>query len=565
MKKENLIKKNALQFHSKPPKGKIAVSVPKNIFDNMPLAYSPGVAFPCIEINKNKDEAWSYTNIGDSVAIISNGTAVLGLGNLGAIASKPVMEGKSVLFKMAGINCFDIELNETKVDDLFKTISSFAGFGGINLEDIAAPECFELEERLSTAMDIPVFHDDQHGVAIVASAGIKNALELIEKKAEDVKVVVMGAGAAAIASMKMMLKIGIQKKTIVAFDSKGCISKERTDCNKYKMEFAQEKAMTLQEAMKGADIFFGASSGGKLEAELLKEMASDPIIIATANPIPEIDPISAKQARADAIICTGRADFPNFYNQINNFLCFPYIFRVALDLRSKITDEIKLATVEALSALGKAQENYSKDRLLPGGLSPEVRYFLPLMILRKLIEKNPNYQNSLPIEYQNNLNKYGLDYINKLAGYKLSFNIKDDISENIAQDQIEDNYSHKNLYLNFQDNPLMNKFTSLLSYFQEVKNVNFDKLPNSIPDKFIYIFQQNKEYHIVFQNCEIDEELIKVMNPFSITIGRPYELKLSKLLGGIEPQKKNFYYNADADPADLLILSIKLGNLENNL
>lgn len=544
MNNQDFIKK-ALEFHSKEPRGKIQTHSSKDVLNNMPLAYSPGVAFPCLEIKKNRENAYLYTNINDSVAIISNGTAVLGLGNLGAIASKPVMEGKAVLFKMAGINCVDIELNQTKVEEMLETISAFAGFGGINLEDIAAPECFELEEKLCAEMDIPIFHDDQHGVAIVACAAIKNALELINKRPEEVKVVAIGAGAAAIASMRMMTKIGIKKENITAFDSKGCIAKDKTGYNKYKLEFAQDKSIALEDAIHGADIFFGASTGGKLNKDFLKKMSRDPIIIATANPEPEIDPILAREIRSDAIICTGRADFPNFYNQVNNLLCFPYIFRVALDMRIKITDEIKLCTVNALSKLAQNQHNYSRERLLPGGISSEVRYLMPGMILKEMIHNNSTNIKNLPSHYIDNPNLYTIDYINKLTGYNLFL-------------------TGKQNWLNFEDNSIMEKFLDLLSNFMQPNSNILHKLPENMPDNFAYLLYENDKYQIIF-DCNPDENLIKSLLPSQVLIGKPYKLDRSKILGGISYSKdeKKFYYNDTADPGYLLMLSVNLGNLKN--
>ena len=518
----------ALEFHSQSPRGKIGISITKNVVENMSFAYSPGVAFPCLAISKDEKKADLYTNKANSVAIITNGTAVLGLGNLGALAAKPVMEGKSALFKMAGIDCFDIEINKTTADDLVTIISSLVGFGGINLEDIAAPICFEVEERLSAELDIPVFHDDQHGVAIVVSAAIKNALEIIKKQADKVKVVAMGAGAAAIASMRMMLKIGVKRENIVAFDSKGCISINRIDCNKYKMEFASNRDLTLEEAMVNADIFLGASTGGKLPKELLLRMSRDPIVIATANPYPEIYPSEAKEVREDVIICTGRSDFPN---QVNNLLCFPYIFRVALDTGSKITDEMKLATVKALSDLGKSQTDYDRNHLLPTAQNPEVRCLLPGMILSNLSNKSEN--------------TYSLSYINTLVDYNLFL-------------------TGDKFYLAFDESKKMSKLSSLFEGMERIDSLLLKVLSKDITENFIYLFYENGRYRIVCTNDKIDLEIIKPLKPSSITIGKP--LDDLNLIGGIEilSSKYKFYYNEFSDPIKLLMLSINLGNLVKN-
>jgi malate dehydrogenase (oxaloacetate-decarboxylating)(NADP+) len=347
-----------LDYHSTGRKGKIEVitTKPCNTSRDLALAYSPGVAEPCLEIEKNPNDAYKYTAKGNLVAVVSNGTAVLGLGDIGALAGKPVMEGKGVLFKtFADVDVFDIELNTKDSDEIIRTVKLLEPtFGGINLEDIKGPECFYIEEELNKIMNIPVFHDDQHGTAIISAAGMINALELVGKKIADVKIVVNGAGAAGIACANLAIKMGIDKNNVILCDTKGVIYKGRTEgMNDYKERLAAETdARTLEDAMKGADIFFGVSAKGALTKEMLRSMAKDPIVFAMANPDPEITPPEAKQVRSDVIIGTGRSDYNN---QVNNVLCFPFLFRGALDTHaSAINDEMKLAAVKALADLAKA-------------------------------------------------------------------------------------------------------------------------------------------------------------------------------------------------------------------
>lgn len=352
---KNLRKKEALDYHSEGRPGKIEVVPTKQTKTqrDLALAYSPGVADPCLEIEKNPEDAYKYTAKGNLVGVISNGTAVLGLGDIGPLASKPVMEGKGLLFKIyADIDVFDIEVNETNVEEFIKVVKAIAPtFGGINLEDIKAPESFEIEERLIEELDIPIMHDDQHGTAIITSAALLNALEIQEKKIEDIKLVVSGAGASAIACTKLYVKMGVQKKNIYMFDRDGLVSTSRTDLDSKKQLFANGENLTIQQALVGADVLLGLSAGGVISAEMLRGMAAKPIVFALANPIPEIDYETAIAARADIVMATGRSDFPN---QVNNVLGFPYIFRGALDVRaSKINDEMKLAAVKALAELTK--------------------------------------------------------------------------------------------------------------------------------------------------------------------------------------------------------------------
>jgi malate dehydrogenase (oxaloacetate-decarboxylating)(NADP+) len=351
--------KRALDFHSKGRPGKIEVisSKPFSTASDLSLAYTPGVAYPCLEIAQNPIDVYKYTSKGNLIAVITNGTAVLGLGNIGPLAGKPVMEGKGILFKrFADIDVFDIEIDETSIDGMVKTIKSISPtFGGINLEDIKAPECFEIEERLIKELDIPVFHDDQHGTAIIASAAFLNAIFITKRKIEDVKVVFSGAGAAAIACAKLFITLGVKKENLLLCDSQGVIYKGRVDgMNKYKEYFIRETTCrTLADALNGADAFIGVSAEGVVSKEMVKSMAPSPIIFAMANPNPEIYPKDVFSVRDDAIMATGRSDFPN---QVNNVLGFPFIFRGALDVRArKINDEMKMAAVKALAALAKEE------------------------------------------------------------------------------------------------------------------------------------------------------------------------------------------------------------------
>lgn len=350
------LKNKALDYHRYPMPGKIETIPTKATHhpDDLSLAYSPGVAFPCLEIKDNKDNAYLYTNKSNLVAVISNGTAVLGLGNIGADAAKPVMEGKALLFKIfAGLNCYDIEIDETDPDRFVDSVRAMSGtFGGINLEDIKAPECFEIERRLKEECDIPVMHDDQHGTAIVSSAALINALDIQNKKIDEIKVVVSGAGAAAISCTKLYVKLGVKKENIVMCDSHGVIRTDRKNLNESKRMFATTRDIhTLAEAVKDADVFLGLSVADALKPEMLASMAPRPIVFALANPNPEIARDIAMQTRDDLVFATGRSDYPN---QINNVLGFPYIFRAALDCRaSVINDDMKLAAARAIASLAR--------------------------------------------------------------------------------------------------------------------------------------------------------------------------------------------------------------------
>lgn len=351
-----ITKEAALLYHSQGKPGKIEVvpTKPYRTQTDLSLAYSPGVAEPCLEIQNNPQDAYKYTNKGNLVAVISNGTAVLGLGDIGAMSGKPVMEGKSLLFKIyAGVDAFDIEVNEKDPDKFIEAVKAIAPtFGGINLEDIKAPECFEIERRLKAELDIPVMHDDQHGTAIISAAGLLNAVEVAGKKLEDVKIVVNGAGAAAISCTRLYCSFGAQRKNIVMLDSKGVIRSDREKLTEQKREFATDRDIhTLEEAVKDADVFVGLSKGNVLTKDMVRSMAANPIIFALANPVPEISYEDAKEARPDVLMSTGRTDYPN---QINNVIGFPYIFRGALDTAaSAINEEMKLAAARAIADLAR--------------------------------------------------------------------------------------------------------------------------------------------------------------------------------------------------------------------
>lgn len=380
----------ALRYHEQGKPGKIEVvpTKPHSTQTDLSLAYSPGVAEPCLEIEKNPQDAYRYTAKGNLVAVISNGTAVLGLGDIGALAGKPVMEGKGLLFKIySGIDVFDIEVNEKDPEKFIQAVKAIAPtFGGINLEDIKAPECFEIERRLKEELDIPVMHDDQHGTAIISSAGLLNALEVAGKKIEDVRIVVNGAGASAVSCTKLYVSLGARLENIVMLDSKGVISKDRTDLNEQKRYFATSRTdiYTLEEAIKGADVFLGLSRGNVLSKDMVRSMAPSPIVFALANPVPEISYEDAMDSRPDVLMATGRSDYPN---QINNVIGFPYIFRGALDTgATAINEEMKLAAVRAIAGIAKqpvpdvVNEAYHVNNLTFGP-----SYFIPKPVDPRLI------------------------------------------------------------------------------------------------------------------------------------------------------------------------------------
>ncbi len=384
-------REDALNYHASGRPGKLQVipTKPHSTQQDLSLAYSPGVAEPCLEIEKDPEKAYTYTTKGNLVAVISNGTAVLGLGDIGALAGKPVMEGKGLLFKIfADIDVFDIEVDRKNVEAFIEVVKAIAPtFGGINLEDIKAPECFEIEERLKKELNIPVFHDDQHGTAIISAAGLLNALKLNGKKIDRIRVVVNGAGASAISCSRLYVSLGVKRENVMLVDSKGVVSKKRTDLNRYKEEFAVDTDITtLEEAVKGADVFLGLSVADVLTPDMLKSMASDPIVFAMANPNPEIKYELAMEARKDIIFATGRSDYPN---QVNNVLGFPFIFRGALDVRAvTINEEMKIAAVKALAEL--AQEDVPEavnKAYLSANLTFGREYIIPKPLDPRLISR----------------------------------------------------------------------------------------------------------------------------------------------------------------------------------
>ena len=399
---EHYSDKEALEFHNSNKSGKIEIisSKPMTSKRDLALAYSPGVAAPVKAIYKNPDLAYDYTTKGNLVAVISNGTAILGLGNLGAIASKPVMEGKAVLFKrFADIDSIDLEIDSTNTDEIITTIKNISkSFGGINLEDIAAPACFIIEKKLKEILDIPVFHDDQHGTAIITSAALINACDIAKKNIKEIKVVINGAGASAMACADLFINTGVNKNNIKMLDSKGVIHSERKDLNEWKSKFAiKTKDRTLDDAIDKADVFLGLSSAGLLKKEMVKKMSKNPIIFACANPDPEILPEDVEQVRDDAIIATGRSDYPN---QVNNLIGFPYIFRGALDVRAKtINENMKVAAVHAIAtlarervpdevvaAMGGERPHYGKNYIIPSTFDPRLISVIPVAVAKAAIK-----------------------------------------------------------------------------------------------------------------------------------------------------------------------------------
>ena len=396
------LKKAALDYHERPVPGKIAIQLTKpcDSQQDLSLAYTPGVAAPVREIAEDAAAAYRYTSKGNLVAVITDGSAVLGLGNVGALAGKPVMEGKGVLFKrFADIDVFDIEVETQDIDEFIDTVSRIAGgFGGINLEDIAAPRCFEIERRLIEALDIPVFHDDQHGTAIIICAGLLNALELKGKTLQDARMVCLGAGAAGIASMRLLLALGADPQKILMVDRSGVVHSRSTDLNPYKKEFAIDTdRRTLADACADADVFIGVSGPDLLTTDMLRSMASDPIVFALSNPDPEIKPEIALQTRDDLIMATGRSDYPN---QVNNVLGFPFIFRGALDVHARtINQAMAIAAVKGLQALAREPVlpeilaayqldalAFGPDYIIPKPLDPRLMDFVPTAIARAAVD-----------------------------------------------------------------------------------------------------------------------------------------------------------------------------------
>ena len=408
-------RQKALDYHAKPVPGKISVELtkPAESVTDLALAYSPGVAEPVREIAADPNAAYQYTAKGNMVAVISNGTAILGLGNLGPLASKPVMEGKALLFKrFAGLDSIDIEVKHRTTEEFINTVANIADtFGGINLEDIKAPECFEIEQELIKRCRVPVFHDDQHGTAIVTAAGMLNALEIQGKELHDVTIVCMGAGAAAVACMELLIKCGAQRERIYMLDRKGVIHTRRDDLTPHKMLFANNTdKRTLEDVLEGADVFVGVSGPDLLPPEALKLMAPNPVVFACSNPDPEIKPELAHKVRNDVIVATGRSDYPN---QVNNVLCFPFIFRGALDVRaSAINDEMKIAAVEAIRNIAKEEVpaevltasnvdslSFGKDYIIPKPMDPRLCQRVATAVAQAAIDSEVAALESLPDNY----------------------------------------------------------------------------------------------------------------------------------------------------------------------
>jgi len=425
-------KEAALLYHSRGRHGKVEVipTKPSSTQFDLSLAYTPGVAFPCLEIEKNPEEVYTFTAKGNLVAVISNGTAVLGLGDIGAMAGKPVMEGKGLLFKVfADVDTFDIEIDEKDPEKLIEVCAKIAPtFGGINLEDIKAPECFEVETKLKAMLDIPVFHDDQHGTAIISGAGLLNALEITGKKIDKIKTVICGAGAAGISCARFYVSLGVKKENIIMVDINGVINRKRKDLNEYQQEFVTDQNVdTLTQALKGAEMFLGVSAADIVSKEMLASMAKNPIVFAMANPNAEISYEDAMATRDDLIFATGRSDYPN---QINNVLGFPFIFRGALDVRaSTINEEMKLAASKALAALTKEpvlpsvlkaynidKLVFGKDYIIPKPLDPRLISCVASAVAKAAIDSDVA---KFPITnwdaYRNSLDKRLSDHIKKIG------------------------------------------------------------------------------------------------------------------------------------------------------
>jgi malate dehydrogenase (oxaloacetate-decarboxylating)(NADP+) len=413
MSDKETMRDRALKYHSHPTPGKVALSLTTNAnnADDLALAYSPGVGEPVKEIAADPKTAYQYTAKGNLVGVISNGTAILGLGNLGALASKPVMEGKALLFKrFADIDCFDVEVTTQDPDEFITVVKNIAvTFGGINLEDIGAPACFEIEKQLKALCDIPVFHDDQHGTAIVTAAGMLNALELRGKKLAEAKIVCLGAGAAALAILKLLVELGADKANIFMCDSKGIVHSDRDDLSVYKQEFANKtNKRSVLDACEGSDVFIGVSGANLLSEESLMAMAPNPVVFAMANPDPEILPELAKSLRDDVILATGRSDYPN---QVNNVLCFPFMFRGALDVRATdINEAMKMAAVHAIRELAKEpvpQEvldayegidelTFGAEYIIPKPLDPRLKARVSLAVAKAAIASGVAQTDVLP-------------------------------------------------------------------------------------------------------------------------------------------------------------------------
>src|SRR6056300_1694503 len=472
-KADRYTEKEALDFHSNKKPGKIEIISSKNMTTkrDLALAYSPGVAAPVKAISENPEAAYDYTAKGNLVAVISNGSAILGMGNLGALASKPVMEGKAVLFKrFADIDSIDLEIDCDDANEIINSIKNFApSFGGINLEDIAAPDCFVIEEKLKEILDIPVFHDDQHGTAIITTAALINALHINGKSIKDIKVVVNGAGASAIACTELFKNSGVPNENIVMLDRKGVIYKGRPDgIDQWKSRYAIETNLrTLEDAIEDADVFLGLSAKGALKKELVKKMAKNPIIFACANPDPEILPEEIEEVRNDAIIATGRSDYPN---QVNNLIGFPYIFRGALDVRSKtINEEMKVAAAKAIAelaredvpdevvaAMGGQRPKYGKDYIIPSTFDPRLNN---MQGINNHIKKNQKRIVFADGEDENNL-KAAIAFKNSKLGIPILVGKEEKIKEQVKKIGYNENFDIE--IVNSKDTEKRNKYVQYL-------------------------------------------------------------------------------------------------------
>ncbi|MCK5136893.1 MAG: NADP-dependent malic enzyme [Bacteroidales bacterium] len=512
-----ITREDALNYHSNGRAGKIEVipTKPHSTQRDLSLAYSPGVAEPCLAIKDDPEDAYKYTAKGNLVAVMSNGTAVLGLGDIGALQGKPVMEGKGLLFKIfADVDVFDIEIDRKEIDAFIEVAKAIAPtFGGINLEDIKAPECFEIEERLKKELDIPVFHDDQHGTAIISSAGLLNALELVNKKIGKLKVVVNGAGASAISCTELYITLGVKKENVLMLDSRGVLNTRRSGLNKYKQKFVREtEADTLEDAMKNADVFLGLSVADVLTPEMLKSMARDPIVFAMANPNPEISYEKAIAARKDIIFATGRSDYPN---QVNNVLGFPFIFRGALDVRAtSINEKMKIAAVNALAKLTKEDvpevvnkaykvENlhFSRDYIIPKPLDPRLIYHVAPAVAMAAMESG-----------------VARSSIKDWDTYKESLKERMGIENRLIQE----------VRMKAQQNPKRLVFSEAANFkmLKAVQTIVQEKIANPVllGDKQL-IKQMIKDYHLELEEVEIIDQT----DPQVKVIREKYARKLYKM------------------------------------
>lgn len=534
----NKIDTEALNFHSEFPAGKIGIEPTKDVVKNISLAYSPGVAAPCLEINLNPASAAKYTNIKNSVAIISNGTAVLGLGKIGALASKPVMEGKAALFKvLGGIDCIDIEIEERDPAKLVEYIASIATtFGGINLEDIAAPECFEIETNLKSSLKIPVFHDDQHGTAIVVTAAVINWAKLYDKSLEDIKVVALGAGACGIACAKLLKLVGVNN--IVMLDSKGVIHVNRDDLNDYKAEFAVQEEISLEEALKGADVFLGSSVANALKPDAIKQMAKNPLILALANPVPEINPADALAARSDAVVCTGRSDFDN---QVNNVLCFPYLFRVSLDHDLEINDHLKLATARSIADLARLSDDFGPKAIVPKTASKSIKYIMPGLIMHNLASEI-------------NLNEYSRNFARRLLPH--SHHVFNMVPNHLMQ------------HVRFGGQNSIEAISILSAWGYSTTQVTMQEFAVRDYANALFLFINKGKYQILHSG-NANNLINTLKSKLNIQFAYPTNatrIESESLVGIIENYESNatYHYNQLIDPDELALFSIICSNVSGN-